>query len=42
MTEYEKIIDVLKHLNITEYDDSYDVREKLAKYDRSLTVDFFP
>ena len=36
MTEYEKIIDVLKHLGITEYDDSYDAHEKLAKYDCNL------
>ena len=36
MTEYEKIIDVLKHLGITEYDDSYDAYEKLKEYDRNL------
>ena len=36
MTEYEKIIDVLKHLGITEYDDSYDVYRKLKEYDRNL------
>ena len=36
MTEYEKIIDVLKHLGITEYDDSYDAHEKLKKYDPNL------
>ena len=36
MTEYEKIIDVLKHLDITDCDDSYDAHEKLVKYDRNL------
>lgn len=36
MTEYEKIIDVLKHLDITEYDNSYDAHEKLVIYDRNL------
>ena len=36
MTEYEKIIDVLKHLGIAEYDDSYDAHEKLKKYDPNL------
>ena len=36
MTEYEKIINVLKHLDITEYDDSYDAHEKLVRYDRNL------
>lgn len=36
MTEYEKIIEVLKHLEISNSDDSYDVSEKLRRYDRNL------
>ena len=36
MTEYEKIIEVLKHLEINSSDDSYDVSEKLRRYDRNL------
>ena len=36
MTEYEEIIEVLKHLEINSGDESYDVAEKLRRYDCNL------
>lgn len=36
MTEYEKVIEMLKHLDIDSHDESYEVQEKLSDYDANL------
>lgn len=36
MTEYEKVIEMLKHLDIDSHDEIYEVQEKLSDYDANL------